>query len=69
MSEPEDVQDVNRGYELYITITVFTVAIVLTTTARIIIKWHFRYRLGLDDWFIILGTVRNPQSVLFNFIG
>jgi hypothetical protein len=65
MSESIEVPDVDRGYELYITITVFTVAIVVTTTARVIIKFYFRYRLGVDDWFIILGTVRTPWRHLY----
>jgi hypothetical protein len=52
-----EVEDEDRGYELYITITVLTVAIVFTTTARVITKLCKRLGLGIDDWFIILGTV------------
>ncbi|OKL64264.1 hypothetical protein UA08_00938 [Talaromyces atroroseus] len=67
MSESIDLPDVNRGYELYITITVFTVMIVLTTTARVIIKLYFRYRLGIDDWFIVLGTLLNLMANGFDY--
>lgn len=63
MSEQTPVEDVNRGYELLITITVFTAAIALTTITRVLIKLYFRYRLGIDDGFIILGTVCLSQVI------
>lgn len=65
MSEQTPVEDVNRGYELLITTTVFTAAIALTTITRVLIKLYFQYHLGIDDGFIILGTVCLSQVIFY----
>lgn len=56
MSDPISRQ-ASRSYDLYITISVCTFALVTTTVLRIAAKVKYRLSLGWDDYFIILGTV------------
>ena len=51
-------QDVSRSYELYITISVCTFALVTTTILRIGAKVTYGVSLRWDDYFMILGTVK-----------
>ena len=57
MSDPTSHQ-ASRSYDLYITISVCTFALVTTTVLRIAAKVKYRLSLGWDDYFIVLGTVR-----------
>ncbi|CAF9931902.1 MAG: hypothetical protein ALECFALPRED_005123 [Alectoria fallacina] len=66
MSDPISRQ-ASRSYDLYITISVCTFALVTTTVLRIAAKVKYRLSLGWDDYFIILGTCLNVVANGFNF--
>ncbi|KAL2822229.1 hypothetical protein BDW59DRAFT_163822 [Aspergillus cavernicola] len=59
--------DVSRANDLYITISVMTAAIIVTTSIRIIGKLTSRRALGPQVYLIILGTVLDLVANAFDY--
>lgn len=57
--------DISRANDLNITISVMTVAIVVTTSIRIVGKLICRRAFGPEDYLILLGTVSLPLFLYF----
>lgn len=58
-----ELQDIDRGHEMVILVSVFTVLVFLATAVRIGIKIYDRINLRVEDYFIVLGLVRQESHV------
>lgn len=59
-----ELKDVNRGSEIVILTTVFTVLVVLGTATRIGTKLWMRIHLLIEDYLIILSLVKRCNLLL-----
>ena len=53
----QNLHDVSRSYQLYITLSVLTFASTVSTIVRVAAKAYRSTSFSWDDYFIILGTV------------
>lgn len=49
--------DESKSLEILVPATILTILIVSSTTTRLLTKLYLRRRLGIEDYFIIVGLV------------
>lgn len=63
------LKDVNDNYKLYVTLSITTAALVLSSVLRINVRVRHASMLGWDDLFMILGTCLNVVASGFDYAG